>query len=125
MSKNRKLWLGVLTFLPLLGIALYIIGFFVVFIGISEMQQTENPVDFLGTWVGGFGLLFTSLFVAIISSIGVMIYYIIHAVNNKSFSENERLIWILVLVLANGLGNFIYYFVVILPLPATKEQVTQ
>ncbi|NQY07428.1 MAG: PLDc N-terminal domain-containing protein, partial [Flavobacteriaceae bacterium] len=48
-------------------------------------------------------------------SVGLLVYYIIHAVKNQKFDSNQRLMWILILVLAGMIGNIIYYFVEILP----------
>jgi len=75
----------------------------------------HEPNQFPITWFANFGIMFLLLFIAIIRGIGMMLYYIMHAVQNKNFSENDRIIWILILFLPSGLGSFIYFFVIILP----------
>ena len=65
--------------------------------------------------IGSFGIMFIAIMLSVISGLVMMIYYIIHANSNPNFDSNQKLIWILILVLANGIGNVIYYFVEILP----------
>ena len=45
------------------------------------------------------------------------IIHLIHIIKNPKLKEqnNGQLIWILVIVLANGIGGIIYYFMEILP----------
>ena len=45
-----------------------------------------------------------------IASITAMIYFIVHAVNNKKVTSDERLIWILVIIFANVLAFPVYWF---------------
>ena len=114
MTKQKKLWLGIFTFLPTLFIILYLVSFFFMFMGITADQIDESdPAGFFAS----FGLMFIFLLFAILLGLGVMIYYIIHAANNKAFSDTNRLIWILVLIFASGVGSIVYFFVNIYPLP--------
>lgn len=47
---------------------------------------------------------------ALLFSFGLLIYYIIHVVNNKMIDSNERLIGILVFIFANMIGFPIYWY---------------
>ncbi|MAM29003.1 MAG: hypothetical protein CMC13_08265 [Flavobacteriaceae bacterium] len=118
MTRSKKIWLGVLTFLPIVCAIIYIICFalyFISFASIIEHEASDASINNPGFLVGSFGLMFLMILIAVISSIGLMIYYIIHANSNPNFDSNQKLIWILVLVLAGGIGNIVYYFVEILP----------
>ncbi len=64
---------------------------------------------------GNIVLLVLLIFAAIIFGVGMMIYYIIHANKNPKFDSNQKLLWILILVLTSSIGNIIYYFVEIIP----------
>tara|TARA_R110002072_G_scaffold125944_2_gene262328 strand:+ start:3883 stop:4275 length:393 start_codon:yes stop_codon:yes gene_type:complete len=118
MTRSKKIWLGVLTFLPIVCAIIYIICFalyFITFASIIEHEASDTSINNPGFLVGSFGLMFLMILIAVISSIGLMIYYIIHANSNPNFDSNQKLIWILVLVLAGGIGTIVYYFIEILP----------
>ncbi|MEP2935660.1 MAG: PLDc N-terminal domain-containing protein [Gilvibacter sp.] len=118
MSKSKKLWLGIFTFLPTLFIIGYLVSFFAFFMGISQSAFEQSEPESL---FASFGVLFLFLFLAIITGLAMMIYYIIHAAKNKAFTENNRLIWILVLIFASGVGAIVYFFVNIYPLPTEES----
>lgn len=118
MTRSKKIWLGIFTFLPVLGMIVYIIFFALYFFSFTTMIDHNagsggepNPA----MMIGSFGIMFIAIMLSVISGLVMMIYYIIHANSNPNFDSNQKLIWILILVLANGIGNVIYYFVEILP----------
>lgn len=113
MSKTKKIWLGIFTFLPIIGFIFYILFFVLVFFNAS--QHAGSSDEFETTFFAGFGLAIVSLIISILSGLGIMIYYIVHAIQNKEFDSNKQLMWILILILASGIGNIIYYIVVIYP----------
>lgn len=123
MSSSSKIFLGILTVLPFFLIAIYIFAFFSSFMHIIEASAThENnpsmPQDFFKNFIGLMILIFT----AALLSLGLLIYYIIHAVNNKGIDSNERLVWILIFVFAGMIGFPIYWYMRIWKAP-TKELV--
>ncbi|MFT3704119.1 MAG: hypothetical protein QM802_17260 [Agriterribacter sp.] len=112
MSKSAKILLGILTLLPIVGMGFYILAFFKTFAEISHQTITSDginqtlPFDF-------FRQFFSVAIWAILSgllSIGLLIYYIIHVVNNKIIDGNERLVWILVFIFAGMIGFPIYWY---------------
>jgi hypothetical protein len=44
------------------------------------------------------------------ASLGLLIYYLIHAINNKQIDSTERLIWVLVFIFAGTIGFPIYWY---------------
>ena len=57
-------------------------------------------------------MLLPLLFVAFgIALTALWIWMIVDCVTNEPPEGNDRLIWILVIVLAQGIGSLIYYFV--------------
>jgi cell division protein FtsW (lipid II flippase) len=123
MTKTKKLWLGIFTFLPSIFLIGYIISFFSVFMEFGSNQpNSETPFEVLPN----FAIIISFLLLAIVLGMAIMIYYIIHAAKNKAFTENNRLIWILVLIFASGVGSIVYYFVNIYPLPVddSNEEVS-
>ena len=112
MSKSGKIVLGALSFLPFV----FVLGYFVWFIGLFiNMMGTaggdyehpgETPAYFFGN------MIWMVIWVALMAifSFGLLIYYIIHVVNNKVIDSNERLVWILVFIFANMMGYPIYWY---------------
>tara|TARA_A100000171_G_scaffold53100_1_gene76842 strand:+ start:2156 stop:2539 length:384 start_codon:yes stop_codon:yes gene_type:complete len=118
MTKSKKIWLGILTFLPIAFIIIYIICFalyMMTCVDVLDSEMGDSNVTDPSPFFAFFGIMFVMMFFTIISAIGLMIYYIIHANNNPKFDSNQKLLWILVQVFAGGIGNIVYYFVEILP----------
>jgi Phospholipase_D-nuclease N-terminal len=125
MTKSKKMFLGALSLLPLLLMVVYLVLAMNMFFSmIRHPLEIENgqfpPALFLE------GML-PALLVGIvmgIASIGLLIYFIIHVVNNKNIDGNERLIWILVLIFAGMIGFPVYWYMRIWkdPLPQPSLQ---
>ncbi len=69
-----------------------------------------------GLAAGGFVLFFFVIFIAIfVLSILAMIFWIfmiVDAAKRKFNNENDKTLWILVVVLAGVIGAIVYYFVI-------------
>ena len=114
MKKSTKIWLGILTFLPMLFVLIYIVGFILVLvtqIPLLEREPNELPITFITSFFG----VFIFLFFAIFTHLGVMIYYIIHTSSNENNDSTKKIMWILLLVFAGGIANILYYFLEIYP----------
>ena len=120
MSKNKKIFIGILTVLPLVFLVLYFITFISMFVGISSTISTGDA-DGLPTFIGSFVTAFLMIILTIIISFSMLIYYIIHIVNNKQFDSNQRLVWILVTVFAGIIGSCIYWYLHIWKLKDKNE----
>ena len=103
MSKNTKIVVGILTLLPLIGIFFYI-GLIISFIGQGD-----------GFAPDGAGLskniiwMVLMLGLSILLGFGLLIFYIVHAVNNKKLDSNERIMWILLFVFVSTIAFMIYW----------------
>lgn len=51
----------------------------------------------------------TELVLIILPLVCVYLYTIYHAINNPNLTTNERIIWILLTLIANGLGMLAYW----------------
>lgn len=120
MSKNTKITLGIITFLPILFYIYYFIGFFNMMSSISEIEASGNPDEFMSEFMG----LFASMGLASLMTLGLMIYYIVHVTQQKMYDSNERLMWILILVFTSSIGAIIYWCVKIWP-EAKPEPVSE
>lgn len=106
MSRSRKIFLGILSVLPFILFALYIAFFLKYFLPMFRHQQNLDPE-------GMFAQLFPIIAVGVLmalTSFALLIYYIIHAVNNKRLDSSERIIWILVFLFAGMVGFPIYWY---------------
>lgn len=105
MTKNQKIVLGVFTILPFVGFILAIFAFISAFTFISTnfdpVTTGAFPTAFIGTFIL-IGLL--SLL-----SLGLLIYYIIHAINNKNLKNEERIVWILLFIFIANIAFIIYW----------------
>jgi len=114
MKKSNKIWLGILTFLPILFLIIYFVFLFgAIFENFDELQNNngEFPIDFFQSiaWA------FVFLLLAIIIKIGLMIYYIIDVSDNVKNDTTKKIMWILILVFVGTIGSIIYYFMEVYP----------
>ncbi len=107
MSRSQKLFLGIVTFLPFILFAIYIALFITLFFNFFQQPPAvEDPGFFFGNF---YPLIVIGILMAL-SSIGLLIYYLIHAINNKQLESTERLVWILVFLFAGMIGFPIYWY---------------
>ena len=120
MSRNSKILLGVLTFLPFIFFIAYIFSFFFFFTEIPFHDPEiieEDPRNF---FKGIFGAMIWILLAAMLS-LGLMIYYLVHSSKNPRIKETERIVWILVLIFASSIGSIVYFIMHIWPLPEKTD----
>lgn len=100
--------LGILSMLPLLLLLGYMVAFFSFFITIFKHAQQEDilPEMVLAHigWIAGIGILLG------LSMLGLLIYFIIHVINNKWVDGTERIVWVLVFIFAGMIGFPVYWY---------------
>ncbi|MBX3256965.1 MAG: PLDc N-terminal domain-containing protein [Chitinophagaceae bacterium] len=110
MSKSSKIILGIITLLPFFFMAGYFLWFMSFFTKMSANIGTGDPDTVPRLMFENMGWMFLFIGMAMLISFGLMIYYIVHVVNNKKIDSNERLVWILVFIFANMIGYPIYWY---------------
>jgi H+/Cl- antiporter ClcA len=111
MSSPNKTLSAFLAFTPVALFVVYIVVFFLFFFNMirnAEVLENSQSMPFVF-----FRDMMWIVIVAIIMglvSLAALIYFIIHAVNNKSVESNERIIWILVFIFAGMIGFPIYWY---------------
>jgi hypothetical protein len=124
MSNSKKVFLGVLTFLPLVLLLGYFIVFFKFFFTMmsnaadNPFHHDEMPVMLFANFFWMFVLIGLSALV----SLGIMIYYILHVNKNPRLESNQKIMWMLILIFVNSIGSIVYYFMEILPLKEPPNQ---
>lgn len=116
MLNNSKLQ-AFLAIAPILLFAVIFVGYMVfVFSMITQAENfdgnaevaNETPMELFV----GFGFFFVMIMLTALISIFSLIYYILHVTKNPNFetdNSNMRIVWILIILFANGLGGFIYW----------------
>jgi uncharacterized membrane protein YfcA len=107
MSRNSKLIIGLLSFLPI--ILCFILLFMVLrliptFIEWDKYEPSPHEI------FGVFGPVFMlGIFLGILS-LGLLIFFVMHLVRNKTMDSIEKIIWILVFLFAGIVGYPIYWY---------------
>lgn len=108
MSKNSKLALGFVSFMPLILVGVIIFMIFNMFPEFIEWDKYEPEARELFT---AFSPIFITGLLTGLVSLGLLIFYIIHLVNNKQIESGERIVWIIVFLFAGTIGYPIYWFI--------------
>lgn len=113
MSKNKKLFLGFLTFWPFA----YMLIFFLFIFG----AIFAGPGDGSGLIPISMAVIFPLHLITMLVAFGMMIYYIVDIFKNKNVKEEYRVIWVLVLFLGGILGSPVYWYMNIWKDPDTSS----
>src|SRR5688572_21550764 len=96
MSQENKTVSGILSFLPLVAFIAYMIVFFsFIFNVMPELDRNYDEEEIIFPYL--FNMIIFAIILGIVS-LGVLVYFIIHAVNNKTIDSTERLVWILIFI---------------------------
>ena len=109
LSQAQKVIIGILTLFPFI-LAPYI-GyeiFHFVMETIEATQSEEDPAP-ATIFAGVISVLFPIILLSV-SSLGLLIFYIIHVISNKNIESAERIAWILIFVFIGIIAFPIYWF---------------
>ena len=107
MSRSSKALIGILSFLPIILLIVFFVMMFSLFPRIIEW---ENPEPAPQEVFSAFAPLFVLGFGMGLLSLGLLIFFIMHLVRNKTMDSTERVIWILVFLFAGLVGYPIYWY---------------
>lgn len=121
--KTNKVLYGMLAFGPMI---LVFIGMAVLIVGMRDMGMLDDGAAIdpnVGVFLAFMGLMLLVGILGIIS----MIMFILHISKNKNVPEDQRIYWIIGIVLANGITNILYFFIYIMredefPTPQSRPQ---
>jgi hypothetical protein len=108
MSTSKKLLLGLFSLLPMLSLAIYFVAFFSFFI--TAIRSSHDPDVFPQLMLEHLGSIIAVALLMVISKLGTLIYFLIHAVNNRVVDSTERIVWILVFIFAGMIGFPVYWY---------------
>ncbi|WP_350285373.1 hypothetical protein [uncultured Croceitalea sp.] len=116
MLQNR-FWQAFFAIAPIVLLFVFFIGYFVfVFSLITEIQEIEAHGSVSPSFIfGRFLWLFAGVLLMVLISLGSLIFFIVHAVQNPNLKENNLLlVWILLFVFIGGLGQLLYWIIEII-----------
>ena len=111
MNTTAKVILGIFTFLPVILLILFIYNIFSAVLhfapqidsGHMQKPTTEEIMNIIAP---------LALYIILMSlvTLGLLVFYIVHAVNNKNIDSSERVIWVLLFVFIGLIAFPIYFF---------------
>ena len=114
---HSKFWQGFFALAPMLCLFLAVMGYLIFIFSMvsgghmAHVDSGQPPMAFFG----GLGIFLVMILIVLLLSLGSLIFYIVHAAQNPNLKENNLLVvWILLFVFANGLGQLIYWIIEIL-----------
>ncbi len=115
---HSKFWQGFFAIAPIAMLFLGLIAYFIfLFFVISNSGDFGHDAEYYSSnsILGNIGLLLLYILVAVVVSLGSLVFYIVHAANNPNLRENNMLlVWILLFIFANGIGQLIYWIIEII-----------
>ena len=123
---KSKFWQAFFALAPFIILFGFLIGYFIFLMAVFS-QAADGGLDHYEddpfAMMGGISAFFLFIIFVILISLGSLIFYIVHAVQNPNLKENNLLlVWILLFIFANGIGQFIYWLVEIV---GKRNQVQQ
>jgi hypothetical protein len=113
---QSRFWQGFFALAPLIGVVFFVTAYLIFIFSIREnLDSFEGNGGPPQSFIGSLGLIFGVVLLWILVSFGSLVFYIIHAAKNPNLSANNLLlVWILVFIFANGIGQLIYWIIEIL-----------
>lgn len=112
---RSKFWQALFAIGPIamlfLGMIAYFIFLFFIFSNMDDLDHSSG--NYSAAWImGNLSVFLIFIFLAVLISIGSLVFYIVHAANNPNLRENNMLlVWILLFIFANGIGQLIYWII--------------
>lgn len=121
MSKQGKVFLGIVSILPLILLVVYFFIFLNVF-STSFMQTTQKngPPTFV---LNGWNELLVTIASFIAVTLGLLIYYINHVISNEKIDGPDRIVWVLIFIFAGIIGYPAYWYMKIWREPKERSSI--
>ena len=106
LTKTQKIVIGIFTLLPFVLVPYFLIQ---IFIFVMDMVAHEHQEPDVAVILAGVFSFLVPIIITGVISFGLLIFYIIHAVSNKTINSTEQLIWILVFIFVSTIGFPVYW----------------
>ena len=122
---NNKFWQGFFALAPLVSLILLLFGYFffiILAIAGGDIDTRGHMDEVHGVLMGGIAFFVIAVLLVVLISFGSLVFYIVHAAKNPNMQGNNMLVvWILLFLFANGLGQLIYWIIEILNKKGPEE----
>ncbi|MGK7368788.1 MAG: hypothetical protein ACNS64_01135 [Candidatus Halalkalibacterium sp. M3_1C_030] len=106
-SKSLTIILGILTFLPFIGL----LGIFAfVFYEFLVLMLSDTPANLL-LYFTYFGYILPVFSGYLLVYLALGIFYFVHVIQNQLLDTEKKVLWIAVLIALNGLAMPFYWYV--------------
>jgi hypothetical protein len=109
MSRSKKIIIGLLSLLPIVFIIIYFIQFYSLFVEMFDWgayREQPDPREFMRTFMP----LFILILIKVLISVGLLVYFLINAINNKKIDSGERVVWILTFIFVGFIAFPLYWY---------------
>jgi NADH:ubiquinone oxidoreductase subunit 5 (subunit L)/multisubunit Na+/H+ antiporter MnhA subunit len=107
MSRSSKLFVGLISFVPIILLIIFFIFFFRFFDNIFVWSGYEpEPREVFDA----FRPMFMLAIIMSLISLGLLAFFIIHVIQNKKIESTEKIVWVLVFFFASIVGFPVYWY---------------
>jgi hypothetical protein len=111
MSTGGKVVVGIFTFMPVVLLILFVYNMFSTIMHYApDLERQQVPNADAKEVIETVAPMFIYIMLLSLNCLGLLVYYIIHAVNNKELVGNDRILWVLLFVFIGLIAFPIYYF---------------
>jgi len=113
---HNRFWQAFFAIAPLILATFFIVSYFILFFSIIEMVNNSDAEGISASLItGDFWIFFILIMLMLLISLGGLIFYIMHAVQNPNLKQGNLLIvWILLFVFVGTIGKLVYWIVEII-----------
>ncbi len=113
---HNKFWQAFFAIAPLILAIFFIVSYFILFFSIIEIVELQGGENMSFSMIfGNFWIFFILILLMLLVSLGGLIFYIMHAVQNPNLKQGNLLIvWILLFVFVGTIGKLVYWMVEII-----------
>jgi len=114
---QNKFWQAFFALAPIITLFIAIsfyLGALIYFF--SHMPELENSGNVSASAIlGNIWIFIIFIFIAFLISMGSLVFYIVHAVQNPNLKENNLLmVWILLFIFVGGISQLLYWVIELL-----------
>ena len=111
MKDSAKRWFGVLSFIPLIALGIWVAYLLIInnrLIEQAQMHEHEKVVTLIAKNYGG---SFTLFMLAFLIGLAVLVAFIVHLKKVRTMNGSSKLAWLVFMAVFGPLAFPVYYFV--------------
>jgi hypothetical protein len=112
MSKAKRVLLGIATIWPVVYLFLFM-SYIISMMALAGSHVGVGGGDAAPFFLIGFAGIFLLHLTTIFLSLGLMVYYIMHAVKSVHLDQTMRIVWVLLLCMMGMLAQPVYWYLYI------------